>query len=112
MYQTSSAHITKEYHRALKETGFRAYAGDDASDQPADMPDVFPHETAAAWIRYYQKRFPVPKDDLDVMEAAFSANCTECMAWINGRYDVEGLHQKFPVRLQELVDNGGDRLSH
>ena len=54
----------------------------------------------------------MPKDDLDIMEATFRRNCTECMDWINSNYDVEGLHQKFPERIQELIDNEGERLPH
>jgi len=76
------------------------------------MPDVFPHETAAAWIWYYQKRHPVPKADIDTMEATFRNNCRDCMDWINSKYNVSGLHEKFPERIQELIDNEGDRLPH
>ena len=113
MYQTSTGHITREYHKALCDTGFRAYAGTDASQQPADQPDVYPHETVAAWIRYFQKRHPVPKhDDLDVMEESFRDQCRECMDWINSKYNVEGIHQAFPERIQELIDAEGERLPH
>ena len=52
------------------------------------------------------------KADLDTMEAAFRESCRECTVHINGYYDVSGLHQKFPERVQELIDNEGDRLPH
>ena len=79
----------------------------------ADQPAVYPHETVAAWIRCYQRRHPVPKhDDLDVMETSFVNNCNQCMQWINSKYDLEGVHRKFPERIQEGLDSEGERLPH
>jgi hypothetical protein len=42
----------KAYGKALQKYGFRTYQGEDASGQPADMADVFPHETAAGCKMY------------------------------------------------------------
>ena len=58
LYQASTGHIVGDYYDALKQNGFRAYAGADASKQPPDMPDVFPHETAVAWTRVYLEKDP------------------------------------------------------
>ena len=46
-FVSSTGHIVKAYRKALKKYGFRTYQGEDASGQPADLADVFPHETAA-----------------------------------------------------------------
>ena len=55
----------------------------------------------------------MPKhDDLDVMEESFRDQCRECMDWINSKYHVEGIHQAFPERIQELIDAEGERLPH
>ena len=43
-FQTSTGHVTQDYQNALTRGGFRLWAGDDASRQPADMPDLFPHD--------------------------------------------------------------------
>ena len=109
-YQSSTGHIVREYYNALKMHGFRAYAGTDASKQPPDMPDVFPHETGVAWARNYQRKHPVPKGDLDDMEAALGAQLEEASEFINKNYDVVGLHKQFPTRYRELVKGEGDRL--
>ena len=42
LYQSSTGHIVGEYYNAVKQHGFRTYAGTDASQQPPDMPDVCP----------------------------------------------------------------------
>jgi len=39
-------------------------------------------------------------------------NIQACADWINSHYNVAGVHQKFPERLQELVDNEAERLDH
>jgi hypothetical protein len=111
-YQSSTGHIVREYWEALNLHGFRPYAGTDASLQPADMPDVFPHETAVAWARNFFKKHPIQKEDLDDMERALRARFKECAKFINKNYDVEGLHKQFPTRFQELIDRQGDRLTH
>ena len=58
------------------------------------------------------KKHPVPKGDLDHMEAALREKLQECADHINENYNVEGLHRQFPTRFQELVDAEGDRLWH
>ena len=47
-YQGSTGSIVNAYCTALREHKFRAFAGENALWQPADMPDLFMHETVAA----------------------------------------------------------------
>ena len=57
-YQSSTGHIVGAYKEAAKQHGFRPYAGDDASLQPPDIPDVLLHETAVASARFFQEARP------------------------------------------------------
>ena len=107
-----TGHITGEYYEALKKNGFRAYAGTDASKQPPDMPDVFPHETAVAWTRNYLKKHPISKGNLDTMQAELRQKLAECARFINKHYEVADLHKSFPKRLKELVRRKGGRVTH
>ena len=110
-YQSSTGHITKEYSKALKRAGFRTLAGEDASRQPPDLADVLLHETVAAWVRKYFKAHPFSrKGSIDEQEARLRSLLSECATHINENYEVEALCRSFPKRLQEVVDNLGDRL--
>ena len=110
-YQGSTGHIVGEYFNALKEHGFRAYAGVDASKQPPDMPDVFPHETAVAWTRYYLKKHPLHAEaGVDAMEDELGKTLKACSKYIMKHYEVSDLCKAFPRRIQELIDGEGERL--
>jgi len=111
IYQSTTGHIVGEFYEALKEFGFRAYSGTDASKQPADMPDVFPHETAVAWARTNMKKHRIPKGGLDDMEATLRKTLAECAAHIEKNYDSEGLHMAFPERIDKLIKRQGERLT-
>ena len=112
-YQSSTGHIVGAYFNAAKQHGFRPYAGIDASGQPADIPDVLPHETAVAWARTYFKKHPVAKGaGVADMERQFRAILEQCAQHINAEYDVGGLCKAFPTRLRELIAAEGERLSH
>lgn len=111
-YQSSTGHITNEYCAALKRHGFRAFAGEDASSQPPDVPDVLVHETAVAWIRVYLKKHSFSKrGSLDDQEQKLRGILAECVQHINSNHDVDGLCRAFPGRLEKLVNvTKGDRL--
>ena len=112
-YQSSTGHIVGEYKRALDETGFRALMGDDASQQPPDVPDVLLHETVAGWMKkYLQKEHFNRTDSLEKNQERLVQTMAECKSFINKEYDVDGLCRAFPKRLQELIDEGGQRLRH
>ena len=113
LYQASTGHIVGDYFNALKHHGFRAYAGADASNQPPDMPDVFPHETAVAWTRHYLKKYPLTKGTgLPAMEMELAARLKECKTYINRNLEVGDLCSSYPTRMKELIDAEGERLNH
>ena len=99
--QASTGHIVGDYYNALKEHGFRAYAGVDASKQPPDMPGVFPHETAVAWTRQYLKKYPLAKGKgLDTMERELADRLDECKKHIDATYDVGDLCSSYARRMK------------
>ena len=51
-YNPSTGKITPEYSAALREYGFKAFWGDDASVQPGHLQEVLLHETAVSWLRH------------------------------------------------------------
>ena len=76
----------------LKEHGFRPLAGDDASTQPPDIPDVLLHETAVARARNCFRKHPLSKGGgIDAMRAQLKALLRECAAHINRNYNVDEL---------------------
>ena len=91
------------------EPGFRPFAGDDATWQPADLADVWLHETVAAWVREsFRKR---------TFKKAETQNCVlfkellgECQRHINQDYEVGDFCRGFPQRLRDVVAAKGDRL--
>ena len=95
----------------LKEHGFRPLAGDDASTQPPDIPDVFLHQTAVARARNCFRKHPLSRGGgIDAMRAQFKALLRECAAQINRNYNVDELCRSFPGRLAELAhDTKGER---
>ena len=85
---------------------FRAYAGADASKQPPDMPDVFPDETAVAWTRQRQKKYPLTKGaGLGAMERELADRLDECKKHINAAYDVGDLCSSYTRRMEDPPRN-------
>ena len=112
-YQSSSGHIVGAYKDAAKQHGFRPYAGDDASQQPPDIPDVLLHETAVAWARTFFKKHTLKKSaGLADMERQFQGVLRDCGAHLTANYAVDELCSSFPARLRELVAAKGGRLNH
>ena len=70
--------------------------------------DVFPHEAAVAWTRQH----PVPKGDLNDVEATLCKTLRDCAALINNTCDVEGLRSDFPKRFADLIRLKGDCLEN
>ena len=61
LYNNLTGEIVEAYYHALTTNGFRPFAGASGSWQPADLADVFPHETVVAWVRkWFRKRFSKP----------------------------------------------------
>ena len=58
-FNSLSGHIVKSYGEALQMHGFRPSAGEDASQQPPDIPDLLLHETAIGWVRSYMRKLSI-----------------------------------------------------
>ena len=52
-----------------------------------------------------------PKKAWKETREAFAERLREVCRRINGEYGVEGLCREFPMRIQLLIDNGGDNIS-
>ena len=112
-YQSNSGRIVHAYADALKSAGFRPFAGDDASKQPADVPDVMLHETIVGWVRACLKSHPPRRThSVEQNEEALRRAMEECRVHIEANYDVDSLSQSFPDRLCDLAAAKGDRLAH
>ena len=108
-YNTAGGKITHAYKAALREHGLKAYYGDDASVQPGNLQEVMLHETAVAWIRrretVSQKRQPWT----ETVEE-FGTRLRSICEHINTHFDVEGLCNGMPKRIQLVIDAQGDRI--
>ena len=112
-YQSSTGHIVEAYRAAVAKNGFRTFAGIDASRQPADVPDVWPHETAVSWLRALMKKRPLKKGrGLEQLQTDLVQNFDEVVKHINDSYEVGDLTRSFPRRIAELVARKGERLGH
>jgi len=109
-YHINGGKIRNEYKAALREHGLRAYYGDDASVQPGSLQEVMLHETSVAWIR---RREAVTQNRQPWTEtvAEFGARLRGICDHINTHFDVEGLCNGLPKRLELLIDAEGDRIS-
>ena len=84
-----------------------------ASGQPADIPDVLLHETAVGWIRKYVKKHPFRRAaDLGRNVERVKSLMGECIRHIHKEHDVHGLSSAWPRRLEELVAAEGERLKY
>ena len=61
IYNTGNGMIVNKYKDALESISLKPFAEYDANWQPADLADVWPHETVAAWVRRYFRRHPFKK---------------------------------------------------
>jgi len=110
-YQSSEGGIVKKYKAALDEHGFRPFAGENAKWQPTDCPDVFPHETAVAWVRQYFSKHPHSvRDGLEANHQAFLENLRDAEKHINQNHDVAALCASFLSRIETLIQKKGERL--
>ena len=99
--------------KAASSAGFHTLAGNDASSQPPDMADFWPHETAVGWLRAYMKKQPLTKGvGLVQMEKDFQNTMKEAVRHVNTNHNVDGLCRDFPTRVSELIAAKGGRLKH
>ena len=108
----ATGHLVKAYEKAVTDEGFRTFAGDDASWQPADIPDVLVHETVVAWLRTYLRKHPCKQPGSSVAaREKFVELANDFVKHANKNLEVEALCMPMPKRLQELMENKGERLS-
>ena len=108
-YNPGNGRITPEFQKALKDSGFKAFWGDNASAQPGHMQEVMLHETAVSWLRRRLTE-SLPARCWEETPAAFAARLRAACAHVNANYNVEGLCREFPSRIQQLIDHKGGRL--
>ena len=109
----ATGHLVKAYQKAVTDEGFRTFAGDDASWQPADIPDVLVHETVVAWLRNHLPKHPwkQPGSATGAREK-FEELVNDFVKHANKHLEVDALCKAMPERLQELVKKKGERLKH
>ena len=109
VYESGTGAITTSYKAALKANKLKAFFGNDASIQPGCLQEVMLHETAMAWLRIRLAK-TLPKncwtESVDDYHKRLKAAC----AYFNSTYDVEGLSNELPLRVQMLMDSKGDRI--
>ena len=108
-YHSSTGVITPEFKAALADHDLRAFMRDNASEQPGSLQEVMLHETAVAWIRDRQTK-TTPKKPWEETVEAHGERLRDIATYINGHYDVDGLHRDFLPRVQTLIDAEGGRL--
>ena len=110
-YQGSTGAICTAYKEALDRHGFRPFAGNNATWQPADMPDLFPHERVVSWVRLYFKKHPYCRTaNIDANCARFLETLKAAERHINEEYNVGRVCAGVPEKIQLLVDKKGERL--
>ena len=109
-FNSGHGKITEGYRAALRRHGLRAFMGVDASVQPGELQEVMLHETAMAWMRVGLAR-TTPKKCWEESVDDYCSRLKRVCAHINSNHDVEGLCRQLPKRVQELRDQGGDRIS-
>ena len=113
MYNSLNGEIVCPYYEALRENGFRPFAGVDGSWQPPDIADFFLHETGVSWVRKYFRKHPFGVvEDIDVNYRLFLKQMRDCEHHINATYSVDGLCRDTVERLRDLKDKKGYRLKH
>jgi hypothetical protein len=108
-YDPGSGVITGEFAGALQEHGFRAFMGGAAAQQPGFLADVLLHETAVAWVRKLVAQ-SVPYPPWKETREAYGERLRAVARRVNQDYNVTGLCQELPCRLQEVLQKEGDRL--
>ena len=106
--------ITGDYESALREHGFKAWAGSNAlrgpRAQPRDIGDLLLHETCVSWLRRREEKTRPNKPWLE-SPVDFARRLEDVVRGINAEYKVKDLCLEFPARCELLVhETRGDRL--
>ena len=103
--------ITNEFKTSLRMHGPKAFRGDDASVQPGQSGDLWPHETAVSWMRH-RLRVTLPQEPWHETQDEYETRLKAAAAYINENHDVTGLCKEMPQRMHDLVYvTKGGRLS-
>ena len=100
------------YKEALRSNGFRAYVGNvNATKQPGDLAECWPHERVAAWAKHWLSKHPIPcRGGLDHMEDLIPLRLAACAKHINDNYNVDSVCRAWPRTMARLKKAKGDRL--
>ncbi len=109
-YDPRTGRITDEFKEALREHGLQAFMGHDASRQPGSLQEIMLHETVVAWVRG-RMAVTCPRRPWEETAEAHAKRLRGTFEYINKNYDVEGLSQESPARVQSVIDGGGGKLS-
>ena len=107
---TPQGKAVNAYAEAVSRNRFHLYWGPDATRQSPDMPDMLLHETAVAWFRQVMRRSPPEVVPWAETQELWARRARKAIAHVNKEYDVAGLCREFPSRLQDVIDNEGERL--
>ena len=83
--------------------------GDSAAVQPGKLSDCLLHETAFAWIRDKERK-TLPREPWRETSEQFSRRLKGIVAKINKTFDVGGLCQQLPRRVEQLYSKEGGKL--
>lgn len=110
LYHPSTGSIVPEYSAACEDHGFTTFAGDHASWQAPDIPDILLHETAVSWVRKYLRYNPVKfSNDKELNKERVVEALKNAERHINTYHEVDDLCMAFPKRVQALVAAEGER---
>ena len=109
-YATANGKIEQQFADALREHGLKAFMGADASRQPGSLQELMLHETVVAWVRR-RLALTCPKKPWEESVEHYEDRLRQAFQYVNEHYDVEGLSQEFPGRVQSLIDASGGKLS-
>ena len=105
-----SGRIVHVFNKAVTESGFRTFWGEDAAKQSPDMGDLLLHETAVSWFRSQMRREKPKKLPWEETRDEWEARAKVCVRRINAKYNVDGLCHQFLERLQQCKKQKGGRL--
>ena len=88
----------------------KVFFGDNAGIQPGNLQEVMLHETSVAWIRRRETVTQTREPWTETVEA-FGIRLKGICQYINDNYEVEDLCRELPERIQEVIDEDGDRIS-
>ena len=108
-YHSGTGAITPDNKESLHRHGLRALLGEDASKQSRDSQEVLSHETAVAWLRRRLAMSLPARPWLETREE-FGVRLKEQAAYINNKFNVDALCRAFPLRLDQLIAEEGDRI--